>query len=155
MEIYDFRNSLNNANELKELILKFYEITFFLNDSYPGYKDWFSKQIIGCFKNERTILYTKDSDKITGLIFLKKDNKESKICTLYVLPEYRNMDIATKLIEASFKYLETSKPLATVNSSKFKMFAKIIDKYGWKITEEINDIYNEGETEIVLNGKVK
>lgn len=155
MKIYDFRDSLNDANELKELILKFYEITFFLNDSYPGYKDWFSKQIIGCFKNERTILYTKDSDKISGLIFLKKDKDESKICTLYVLPEYRKMDIATKLIEASFKYLETSKPLATINSSKLEMFSKIIDKYGWEITEKINDIYNEGETEIILNGKVK
>lgn len=155
MKIYDFRDSLNDANELKELILKFYEITFFLNDSYPGYKDWFSKQIIGCFKNERTILYTKDNDKISGLIFLKKDSDESKICTLYVLPEYRNMDIATKLIEASFKYLETSRPLATVNSSKLGMFSKIIDKYDWKITEEVNDIYKNGETEIVLNGKVK
>lgn len=155
MKIYDFRDSLNNANELKELILKFYEITFFLNDSYPGYKDWFSKQIVGCFKNERTILYTKENDKIIGVIFLKKDNAESKICTLYVLPEYRKMDIATKLIEASFEYLETSKPLATVNSSKLEMFSKIINKYGWKITEEINDIYNEGETEIVLNGRVK
>ena len=155
MKIYDFRDSLNDANELKELILKFYEITFFLNDSYPGYKDWFSKQIIGCFKNERTILYTKDNDKISGLVFLKKDKDESKICTLYVLPEYRKMDIATKLIEASFKYLETSKPFATINSSKLEMFSKIIDKYGWEITEEINDIYNEGETEIILNGKVK
>ena len=155
MKIYDFRDSLNDANELKELILKFYEITFFLNDSYPGYKDWFSKQIISCFKNERTILYTKDSDKISGLIFLKKGKDESKICTLYVLPEYRKMDIATKLIEASFKYLETSKPLATINSSKLEMFSKIIDKYGWEITEEINDMYNKGETEIILNGKVK
>ena len=155
MKIYDFRDSLNDANELKELILKFYEITFFLNDSYPGYKDWFSKQIIGCFKNERTILYTKDNDKIVGFIFLKKASDESKICTLYVLPEYRNMDIATKLIEASFKYLETSKPLATVNSSKLGMFSKIIDKYDWKITEEVNDIYKNGETEIVLNGKAK
>ena len=155
MKIYDFRDSLNDANELKELILKFYEITFFLNDSYPGYKDWFSKHIIGCFKNERTILYTKDNDKISGLIFLKKDSDESKICTLYVLPEYRNMDIATKLIEASFKYLETSKPLATINSSKLEMFSRIIDKYGWEITEEISDMYNKGETEIILNGKVK
>lgn len=74
---------------------------------------------------------------------------------MHVLPEYRNMNIATKLIEASFKYLETSKPLATVNSSKLGMFSKIIDKYDWKITEEVNDIYKNGETEIVLNGKVK
>ena len=155
MKIYDFKNSLNDAEELKHLILEFYEITFFLNDSYPGYKDWFSKQIIGCFKNERTILYTKDNDKISGVIFLKKDNNESKICTLYVLPEYRKNDIATKLIEASFEYLGTSKPLATVNSSKLEMFSKIINKYDWKISKKIDNIYNDGETEIVLNGKAK
>lgn len=155
MKIYDFKNSLNDAEELKHLILEFYEMTFFLNDSYPGYKDWFSKQIIGCFKNERTILYTKNDDKISGVIFLKKDNNESKICTLYVLPEYRKNDIATKLIEASFEYLGTSKPLATVNSSKLEMFSKIINKYGWEISEKIDNIYNDGETEIVLNGKTK
>ena len=155
MEIFDFQNSLNDAQELKYLISEFYEITFFLNDSYPGYKDWFSKQIVGCFKGERTILYTKDNNKVSGLIFLKKDNDETKICTLYVLPEYRKKDIATKLIEASFEYLGTSKPLATVNSSKLEMFKKIIDKYGWEISDKIDNIYNDGETEIVLNGKVK
>ena len=150
MKIYDFRDSLNNADELKRFIIEFYEITSFLNDSYPEYDNWFLKHIVGCFKNQRTILYTKDNDKISGLIFLKKDLEETKICTLYVLPEYRNKDIASKLIEASFEYLGTSKPLATINSSKLNMFSKIIDKYGWEISEEkgINK-----EKELILNGK--
>ena len=155
MKIYNFCNSLDDALELKKLIIEFYEITYFLHESYPGYKDWFSKHIIGCFKNERTILYTKDNDKISGLIFLKKDSEESKICTIYVLPEYRNMNIATKLIEASFEYLGTSKPLATVNSSRLKMFSNMINRYGWEITDEIKNLYNEGETEVVLNRKRK
>lgn len=151
--MYDFRDSLNNADELKSLIINFYESTYFLNDSYPGYRDWFSKHIIGCFKNERTILYTKDEDKVSGMIFLKKDEDETKICTLYVLPEYRNMNIATKLIESSFNYLGTTKPLATINSSRIAMFSKIIEKYEWVVTDEITGLYNSGETELILNGK--
>ena len=76
MKIYDFRDSLNDANELKELILKFYEITFFLNDSYPGYKDWFSKHIIGCFKNERTILYIPQEKRLVTFLdeYEKRNN---------------------------------------------------------------------------------
>ena len=155
MKIYDFKDSLNNINELKNLILEFYEMTFFLNKTYPGYRDWFSKQIRGCFNNERAILYTRDKDLITGLIFLKKTKEESKICTIYVLPEYKDHGIATMLIEESFKFLETSKPLTTMNKNKLEMFSKIIDKYNWVITDELDNLYNEGETEVILNGKRK
>lgn len=48
---------------------------------------------------------------------------------IYVCKKYRNQGIGTKIIEQSFNYLETKKPLITLPDYKIEMFKPLIKKY--------------------------
>lgn len=93
--------------------------------------------------------------KVAGLVFLKKEDGEQKICTLFVLDEYRGRGIATLLLEESFKYLGTTKPLISIADYKIGQFSAIIKKYGWVQTQILDDgYYNDTSRELVFNGTI-
>ena len=85
---------------------------------------------------------------------MKKDDEECKICTLYVNPNYRMSGVGSLLLEESIKFLETTKPLITFTEDKLPMFAKIIEKYNWELTEIVDGIYNKGIREFCFNGQL-
>ena len=83
-----------------------------------------------------------------------KDTMESKICTLIVVEKYRKQHVATQLLERTFKYLGTTKPLITIADYKFPMFEHIIKKY-WKLMQTMRKgYYNSFSRELVYNGKL-
>jgi len=150
-------SSLTNA---PKTFMKFAQISYFITDflcnDYPKYLEWFcKKQIPGLFNGTREIvLYTIDN-KVAGVAFLKKDSTESKLCTLFIVEEYRRMHIATKILEYSFKYLGTTKPLASINEFELPLFENIIKKYNWKLTQiKKKGYYNNFSREFVYNGKI-
>ena len=83
---------------------------------------------------------------------LKKDNKERKICTLYVSDKCRGLGIGTSIIEESINWLGTTKPLITLADYKLEMFKPIIDKYDWELTEIVSGLYNDRSKELCFNG---
>lgn len=158
MIIEDIKRYLTKGmeKELKIIINDIYKKTEFLNDTYPGYKNWFfEKQIKGCYTPSRNIIFVRDENKnIIGFSCLKKDKEESKICTLFVDLKYRRQGIGNILLEESMKFLDTTKPLATFTEDKMDMFYKIVEKYNWELTEIIDGIYNEGVREYCFNGQL-
>ena len=56
------------------------------------------------------------------------------------------------MVEASMKFLETTKPLITLADYKLPMFQPIIDKYGWELTEIVEGLYNDRAKELCFNG---
>lgn len=143
----------------KEFIVlsdELYDLTKHLNDSYPNYKDWFyNKQLKESLTPNRNILFVRNKDKqVIGVSSLKNTKEEKKLCTLYIKDEYRNKNITTKLIEESFKYLETTKPLITFSENKLHMFENIISKYKWELVQSAENIYVKGTKEYCYNGKL-
>ncbi len=67
-----------------------------------------------------------------------------------VNPDYRKKGFSSKLLEDSFDFLGTDKPLITIPESRISEFSSIIDGYNWDETEVIDDYYTP---EIVFNGK--
>ena len=83
----------------------------------------------------------------------KKDDK--KICSIFVIKEQRNKGIATALLEKSFDYLKTNKPLISISENKIQQFSSIIKKYNWKQEQVLEKgYYNKTSREIVFNGKI-
>lgn len=158
MKVDNIKNYL--SEELKEDFIKIidevYSITEHLNETYPGYRDWFfEKQVKGCYTPNRNILFIKNDDgEIIALSCLKKDEEEKKICTLFVNPNYRKHGIGSLLFEESMKFLETTKPLVTFTEDKLPMFEKIVSKYNWELTEIVDGIYNDGVRELCFNGQL-
>ena len=158
MTIDNIKNYLSEdkKDEFIEIINQIYKMTKNLNDTYPGYQEWFyDKQVKGCFTPSRNILFVKDENgEVIAFSCLKRTDEEKKICTLFVDPNYRKHGLGDLLLEASMEYLGTTKPLATFSADKLPMLDKIIKKYDWQLTEVVDDIYIKGVRELCYNGKL-
>lgn len=119
-----------NSKSLSKLIHESYKITDWISDDYSKHCDLFyCKYVPGIFSGEREIFICKNGHEIIAVTFLKKDSSERKISTLYVKPDYQGKGIASKLLEMSFEWLETTKPLITIADYKLPQFTSIIQKY--------------------------
>ena len=130
-----------------------YLLTGYNKDQYPGYCQWYyGKNIPRIIKGEGEMIFYLDGFIVTGLSVMKKTLEELKICTLLVNPDYREQGISPLLLEDSFDYLGTSKPVITIAEKNLDPFSKIIDAYGWEVTGTTN-IYKSPE--IIFNDKPK
>lgn len=146
----------SNHKLFSDIVSKAYNVTDHICKDYPNHFSWYwEKTVPAIFKGTRDIFIATVNKQIAGVVFLKKENEEKKICTILVLDKYKGTGIATALLEESFRYLETTKPLLSIADYKLDQFAFIIKKYGWKQTQVLSDgYYNNASREIVFNGKI-
>lgn len=143
-----------NTEKFDAIVDEIYILSKHLNEVYPDYKNWFyERQVKGCLIENRNIIFIKnDNDEIVGFSSLKKEKDEKKICTLYVKDSYREIGIGEILLEESFKYIETDKPLVTFSEDNYSLYEKIIKKYDWNLTQKLKDKYKIGKEEYCFNG---
>lgn len=138
----------------KKILEELYNKTKIIEKDYPSHYEWFHKKFIKELDGiRREIIYYEFKNKIVGVVFLKKSIEEKKICTIIIDEKYRRLGIGTKLLEKSFEFLETNKPLITMPDYKEKCFESIIKKYGWKKTQIINECYSKNN-ELVFNERL-
>lgn len=143
---------------LLKLCDKLYDMTDFISTDYPKHKSWFyEKHLPAAFTENsgRDIIYAFDENgKLHGTAFIKQDEDEKKICTLFVDNEARGLGIGTKLVEKSMEILHTTTPLITLADYKLPMFEGLIKKYNWKQTQVVKGLYNDKSVELVYNGQL-
>ncbi len=139
---------------INRLLIEVLEITLPAKTDYPGYETWFLEKFVpGLFNGTRDIVLAIKNGKIIGVANLKKDAHEKKICTLYIKPKYQKRKEGILLVERSFDFLETTKPLITMPISKAKDFLPIIQKYNWNLSEKIDSYYKENVQELIFNSE--
>jgi len=152
--------TLSSLIDNHQLFCKFaqdaYSATDCLCQDYPKYFEWYwSKNFPRVFNGTGEIVVCTIDDNIAGIASLKKINTEKKICTFFVVKEYRGQHVATKMLEYIFEYLGTSKPLITITDYKVLSFVPIIKKYNWKLTQITSKgYYNNASCEFVYNGRL-
>ena len=134
-------------------VLAIYLQTSYNHDQYPEYLKWFyTVNLPRIFKGEGDIIFYLDGLEIVSLSTLKNTD-EKKICTLLVNEDYQKKGYSKQILEDSFEYLGTDKPLITIPSKRLKEFSKIIDAYHWHQTSKTNEYYSE---EVIFNAsKIK
>ena len=136
-----------SEKEFMRLTKCIYDITASLCLDYPHYKDWyFKKQLPRFLMSKGYILFIRkkeDPKVIIAMASLKKDESEKKICTLFVVEQYRMQHLGSELIRKSLLFLETTKPVITFADYKLFMFQSIIDKYNWQLTDIVEDLHKE------------
>lgn len=144
-----------NHNFFCSLISECYKVTDFISPDYPRHFEWYYTQHLpGLFTGEREIFAALYEHKVVGVIFAKKTDTEKKVCTIWVKEDMRGKHLASKLLEASFAYLGTTKPLISIAEYKMDMFKGIVAKYDWKVTQRLEGYYSD-VVEIVFNGELK
>lgn len=126
-----------------------YLLTDYNHEQYPEYWKWYyQKNIPRIINGEGEIIFHLDGFTVAGIAVLKKDIKESKICTLMVNEDYRKQGYSKKLLESSFEYLGTDKPLITIPTRRLEEFQKIITAYDWKESIRTDQYFSE---EVIFN----
>lgn len=156
MRIFSLSTFTHSPQLFVKLAQSAYFVTDFICKDYPNHLKWYwTKAIPRIFNSCGEIVICTVNNNIAGVIFLKKDSIENKICTLFVVESYRGKHISTKMLEYAFKYLGTTKPLITITDYKVAMFEPIIKKYNWELTQITNrGYYNTTSREFVYNGKL-
>lgn len=156
MKIYTLSSLINNHKLFISFAQAAYSVTDCICKDYPKHFEWYwTKEIPRVFNGTGEIVICSINKHVAGVAFLKKDNSESKICTFLVVDGYRGKNIATKMLEQAFKYLDTTKPLISIADYKIPMFEHIIRKYNWELTQTMNmGYYNNTSREMVYNGKL-
>lgn len=135
-----------------------------LEKDYPNILEWYNKKVIpGLETGEREIIlackfykmkaHEKIHFEVLGYVILKKTPNEKKICTFRVDPKYQHIGIGKRLMEASFSFLETRKPMITISEDNVKSFEPLLKRYNFKLVEKIENLYVQGKIEYVYNKK--
>ena len=140
---------------IKKLIDEVLIISMKVKTDYPDYKSWFlTKQVSGLYDNTRNIIVAHIDGKLVGFTSLKKTEDEIKICTFYVENRFRKNQIGSRLEEKSIELLETEQPLITIPMDKLNEFIRIGNKYNWKVTDIIENLYRINNPEVIVNGEL-
>lgn len=132
------------------------EFLSLLTYEYPGFKAWFSDLFKAEWelKNEREIIICCKGANLAGIIILKKDVNERKICTLRVAESFKGLGIGKNLIALALEWLECEKPLITLRKSKKAEFESIFDFYGFQLEQKNFSYYKWFSTELAYNGEL-
>ena len=151
MEKYVLSN-MKDKN-FSKAVNEIYLLTDYNKLQYPDYYKWFyQKNIPRILNGEGDAIFYLDGFNVVGLSMMKKDELESKICTLLINEEYRKKGYSKQILEDSFEYLGTDKPLITIPENRLDEFKNIINTYEWKETKIITDYYSP---EVIFNQKIK
>lgn len=135
-----------NRKNFSKATNEIYQLTDYNHKQYPEYLKWYySKNIPRVLNGSGEIIFYLDGLTVAGLAILKKDIDEAKICTLMISEEYRKKGYSKELLESSFEFLGTDKPLITIPSNRIEEFQGIISTYDW---------YESLKTDIYLSEEI-
>lgn len=121
---------------------------------YPQFAGWFEGLFDSGFqlKPSREIILCEAEHVLAGVAILKKDKNEKKICTLRVDRGYRNNGIGKQLMQLSFEWLESEKPIITLHKSKYGQFESLLQYFDFNLEQKNRGYYHLFNTELVFNG---
>ena len=136
-------------NNFSKAVNEIYLLTDYNKLQYLDYYKWYyQKNLPRIIAGNGEAIFYLDGFQIVGLSMLKKTMDESKICTLLINQEYRKRGYSSKILEDSYEFLGTEKPLITIPEKRLDEFSKIIRAYGWVESETTNEYYSP---EVIFN----
>lgn len=143
-------SSLDEKTRLTMLYYVYRELKE-LENEYFGFENWYQTKVIGEIGDNREVIISLFANRIAGIAILKR-GPENKICTLRVVDNFRGMGLGKALMEMSFHYLNTEKPLITVSSCKSQQFKNLFKFYNFKQEGLYQHKYSSKFNELTFNG---
>lgn len=144
-----FLLSKMERTNFSKAVNEIYLTTDYNHKQYQEYCKWFfQKSIPRIFTKTGEVIFFLDGLNIVGLSILKKDVNEKKICTLLISEDFQKKGYGKLLLESSFDFLGTSKPLITIPAYSVDKFSSFITAYDWSESLRTNEYLSE---EIIFN----
>jgi len=114
--------------------------------AYPNFSDWLYKKVgLGIVMNQRSIVLKYINKRLVGFVILKH-HKEHKLCTFFILDNYRKQGIGHKMMTESMAFLNTfgNVPI-TITMSVFVVsdFNKILTNHGFVFDYVVQSEYTK------------
>lgn len=140
--------------EQKKYYNEIYLFLIKLNLEYPCFLNWYHKLFGSEFSltQGREIILCRSGKTLAGVSILKKSAEEKKICTIRVDKRFQRLSIGKNLMELSFEWLESDKPLITVRKSMQSEFHNLFQYYGFNLEDQKRGYYRYFSTELSYNG---
>lgn len=119
---------------------------------YPNIKHWywhiFAQGFLG---NEREIVcvYDNSNNELAGFALLKRAMLEKKICTFYILPEYRESGLGHKFFPIIIDLLGMKDIGITVSESVNVSLQPLLNHNNFEFEKLENGLYLPGKKEII------
>lgn len=133
-----------------ELLEDIYEILKRFEGEYPNIFNWYYSKVLPKLGKGRDIIVCIDDGRLVGVCILK--HLESKICTLYVVEEYRGRGVGSKLLELACKTLKVAKPFVTVSNMYLDYYLKLFFGRNFKLVKTYRNYYTKDKVEYSFNG---
>lgn len=147
-----------NYYEREKLNLVLDQLTF-LRNVYPHFVQWFQQKVVPGIRSRHRYVYiatpTNDSKQIAGVLILKKDATEKKICTLCVFPQYQKQGLGTIFFQKAIQELQTAHPLITISSLYLSEYCSLLKKFNFSLWAEYQNYYKKGITEYSYNAPIE
>jgi len=132
--------------------LNFTSLSYLLREvekTYPNFPEWLDFNF-KTNKKERYILavyLNKGTPKLIGVSLIKKSKDEHKICTLFLLPKYRNLSIGSDLLNCSINLLNTKDIYITIPEEQSGNVSELLASRGFCLYETKRGVYKKGVKE--------
>jgi|APTNR8051073442_1049403.scaffolds.fasta_scaffold01577_11 hypothetical protein len=122
-----------------------------LSHAYPGISHWFVNKVTPYIGISRCLVMIERHGEIVALGIAKNEEREKKLCTIRVAPDYEGRGMGLRVMDNLMQWLNTDLPLATVNEEKMPAFERVFCSYGFCLTSVVNGLYREGKLEFFFN----
>lgn len=148
-------NSSYSAPSFAIDVVAVYSRSRHLVEYYPNFEGWFWGSVVpGLSDGTRYIETVVRHGEIVALLIAKKTVNESKLCTLWVDPQYVGSGMGVRLINAGRRWLGVEKPLATVPEERMPELKGVLEALGFEMTQVVESAYRPGKIEYVFNGSL-
>lgn len=115
---------------------------------YPGFRNWLYFIFRpGVSRGERKILIAYCGGNLSAISLLKDTQEEKKICTFYVLPEYRFRGLSSILMDRSLAELSDKEVAITVSEERNCDLERILLSNGFSLSEKRISVYRDDKAE--------
>lgn len=121
----------------------------YLSYLYPQINLWYWKTFAqGLYKNERNVLVVRDlDDEFAGFSLLKNTEYEKKLCTFYILPEFRESGIGKHLLPLSIDILGGKDIGITASKLIYPTLQPLLLKNSFTLEDQREGLYKPENTE--------
>ena len=128
-----------------------------LEQHYPGFRYWYANNVMpGLLTGRDVLLVARDGARIVGVALGKKTAAETKLRCVRVLPDFQNVGVGLRLIDAMFDELGCDKPHCTVSEDMLHLYSRaFVNRYGFSLDDVRKGVYLPGKLEYSFNGTMQ
>lgn len=124
-----------------------------LDDLYPDFQYWYvNKCMPGIVKGNDILLIAENKSGIQGVALGKKNDHETKLRCVRVIPESQNTGVGIGLVENMLESLGNEKPHCTVAEEMFHLYSRaFVNRFNFRLDKVEKGLYRRGKLEYIFN----